>query len=77
MTTQPFDPAEFSPEDLAHMTAAYAGALTIASDEGSPFTTIPAHDLRRRLARAIMREARSGVRDPNQLRAGALRGLRL
>lgn len=66
----------FDPEDVARLSSAFRAALAIAGDVNGPFATMPAHELRRQLAHAIIREALAGLRDPDQLEASALRRLR-
>lgn len=66
-------PAIFTPLDIEAFGKAFVGAVTIASDEVGPFADIPVHELRRRLAQAIVEAAVGGVRDVNLLRAYALR----
>ena len=57
------------------MDAALSAALTIAGDADSPFATLPAYDLRQRMAALIAREAATGVADIDILKASALRRL--
>lgn len=59
----------------ACMNAALTAALTIAGDADSPFATLPAYDLRQRMAALIAHEAAAGVADVDMLKASALRGL--
>lgn len=63
----------FGPRAAAQMAGAFQAALMIASDEGSPYAVLPARELRRQLARAIVRERRHGNTDVDQLKARALR----
>jgi hypothetical protein len=56
----------FSPEDIANLTAAFEAALTKLGlvDRGDPLTTV--------VAKAIIRPAKDGERDPKKLCDGAL-----
>lgn len=67
--------AAYAPQDLAKLGVAFDGAVVIASDEVGPYAVLPAHELRRRLASAILNAAREGVRDIGLMRAHALRSV--
>ena len=64
----------FGPAELATLTEAYETALSFI-DEGSVRPEMPGHELRRRLARRIIEEARRGALDPGLLAQRALAGL--
>lgn len=66
----------FGQRELAPMAIAFRTALMIASDDDGPFSDVPARDLRGRLARAIVEEARNGNLDADLLRARALEAVR-
>jgi hypothetical protein len=61
--------AAFDPEMIASMTAAYEGALRVLrlADRQDPITEL--------VARKIIQVARSGGRDPTQIREQALKEL--
>lgn len=64
----------FSPMDVAQMAQAYEVALRIASEEGSALATVPAAELRHRLASFIIGAARSGPIEADFLAQTALGG---
>ena len=68
-------PRPLAPTTRDRMDAALKAALTIASDADSPFATLPAYDLRQRMAALIARDAAAGVADVDALKASALRGV--